>query len=273
MQRIAAVYRALGHFVFRYRDYLAPVALALIVACARSSDFVVHPRATRLLDVVGTGLLVAGLLIRIAVAGYGVVRRSGRDRRISASRLVTGGLYAHARNPLYVANVMILSGVAATYHSRTVLLVGLPLLVAAVVAMVAAEERFLAERFGAEYAAYRRRVRRYLPSVAGLGATLRRTPFDAKRSLRREYGPTFAVVATTLLLITRRRIALAGLAAASRDLTDVATVGAVCALAYACVRWLKKTKRLETAPDDDGRQLVPVAENAAGLGWQGDRPA
>lgn len=76
--------------------------------------------------------------------------------------LVTGGPFRLTRNPMYV-------GLAAVY-SGTALLVGtwwpltlLPLVLLAVDRLVIArEEPYLARAFGTEYAAYRRRVRRWL---------------------------------------------------------------------------------------------------------------
>jgi protein-S-isoprenylcysteine O-methyltransferase Ste14 len=248
MQRAAAALRAIGHVVFRWRDYLAPLAVVLVMASARSSDFVVDVGARRVLVGIGLVVLLAGQLIRIAVAGYGVVRRAGVDRRISASRLVTEGLYAHTRNPLYGANLLLLGGLAALYGSRPVLLIGMPVLALVLVAMVTAEEEFLARRFGGDYAAYRRRADRFIPRIRGLKTTLAPLPFDVRRAVRREYGTVFSVASTALALLARRRVALDGLAGARPALLQIAAAWGMCALAYALVRWVKKTKRLETLP-------------------------
>jgi protein-S-isoprenylcysteine O-methyltransferase Ste14 len=248
MGRAASALRAIGHLVFRFRDYLAPLAVLVVVASARASDFVVGDVERRVLGAVGIVLLLAGQLIRIAVAGYGVVRRAGVNKRISASRLVTDGLYAHTRNPLYVANVMILGGLAALYGSRPVLVVGMPVLALVIVAIVTAEEEFLAGRFGGDYAAYRRRADRFVPRVRGLRTTLASLPFDVRRAVRREYGTVFASASTALGLLARRRVALDGLSGARPFLFAIAAAWGICALAYATIRWMKKTKRLETPP-------------------------
>jgi protein-S-isoprenylcysteine O-methyltransferase Ste14 len=80
-------------------------------------------------------------------------------------RLVVGGLYRHVRNPMYVA-------VAATIVGQ-VLIFGQPVLLAYAAgfgAIVAAfvhgyEEPVLADRFGADYEAYRRAVPAWRPRL------------------------------------------------------------------------------------------------------------
>jgi protein-S-isoprenylcysteine O-methyltransferase Ste14 len=79
-----------------------------------------------------------------------------------ASALVTSGPYARSRNPMYVADAIILVGIAVWLGSIPGLL-----LVAAFVAwidrvQIPQEERALSEIFGDGYAAYRARVPRWL---------------------------------------------------------------------------------------------------------------
>lgn len=83
----------------------------------------------------------------------------------SPPRLVVSGFYRYVRNPIYVGFVIILAG--------QVLLFGSPglLVYAAVAWCVGAaaarwyEEPVLVRKFGAEYQAYRRAVRAWLPRV------------------------------------------------------------------------------------------------------------
>ncbi len=91
-----------------------------------------------------------------------LIDRGGRNRRIYAEDLVTDGLYAHSRNPMYVGMAMLLAGWAAW--------LGTPWAVVGIAAFVAwitrfqiiPEERALAQRFGADFATYQHRVRRWL---------------------------------------------------------------------------------------------------------------
>lgn len=79
-------------------------------------------------------------------------------------RLVTGGVYAWTRNPMYMGHVIYMIGVAVLFQSS---------LGAAIAAARAAwfhfrvlrDERGLAERFGTAYVTYRQRVKRWIPGV------------------------------------------------------------------------------------------------------------
>jgi len=79
-----------------------------------------------------------------------------------ASRLVTTGLYARSRNPMYVGLTLAYVGLALLTN-RGWPLVFLPLVLVALHGLVIRrEERYLSAAFPGEYAAYRQRVRRWL---------------------------------------------------------------------------------------------------------------
>lgn len=79
----------------------------------------------------------------------------------SASALVTGGVFRLTRNPMYLGMAIMLAG-WAIYLSNLAAFAGVPLFVAYINRFqIAPEERALAKRFGAQFDAYRARVRRW----------------------------------------------------------------------------------------------------------------
>jgi protein-S-isoprenylcysteine O-methyltransferase Ste14 len=112
----------------------------------------------------GYALIGAGAAVLVhAFAGF-VAEGVGTPAPVAPTRhLVVGGLYRYVRNPMYLA-------VGATIVGQTLVL-GRPglLLYAAVFAVAVVsfvrlyEEPTLADRFGAEYQAYRAAVRGWLP--------------------------------------------------------------------------------------------------------------
>ncbi len=75
--------------------------------------------------------------------------------------LVTTGLYARIRNPMYVALVLLLTGIGLLSGGAWLLLL-VPVLGAVLhLGVVRPEERYLAGRFGDAYRAYRSRAPRY----------------------------------------------------------------------------------------------------------------
>jgi protein-S-isoprenylcysteine O-methyltransferase Ste14 len=119
---------------------------------------ILHPPV----NLVGLPLLAVGAYLNLAADG--LLKRHGTTvKPAEESRaLVTTGVYARTRNPMYLGFVFLLLGVACLLGSTG------PLLVVAIFPMVMnlmyirAEESMLADRFGAEWAAYRARVRRWL---------------------------------------------------------------------------------------------------------------
>jgi protein-S-isoprenylcysteine O-methyltransferase Ste14 len=80
------------------------------------------------------------------------------------TRIVTEGPYGLTRNPMYLAHIVFMLGLAVTLRS----FVALAILVLRAIwfhRRVVADEARLAARFGAEYADYTRRVKRWLPGV------------------------------------------------------------------------------------------------------------
>lgn len=116
----------------------------------------------------GVFIVSGGLFLIGAVLGVLGVRHLGRNRTpypqpLAEARLVTTGVYAWVRHPLYASLIYAGLGWAGIWHST-------PALVIAVINVVffdakaRCEERWLRAKFP-EYAEYVRRVKRFLPRV------------------------------------------------------------------------------------------------------------
>ena len=102
------------------------------------------------------------------VAGFGVIcfrrARTTVDPRYpeKMSALVTSGIYRVTRNPMYLGMLLTLGG-WAFWLGHGLPFLFLPLFVAVLNRwQIAPEERALAQMFGARFAAYRARVRRWV---------------------------------------------------------------------------------------------------------------
>jgi protein-S-isoprenylcysteine O-methyltransferase Ste14 len=108
-------------------------------------------------------LLAAGL---VGLAGVRAFARAGTTVNPlvpeRASELVSGGIYRYTRNPMYLALLLALLAFGLWLGSWPALVL-LPAFVASMNRLqIGPEERALERLFGGEYAAYRRRVRRWL---------------------------------------------------------------------------------------------------------------
>jgi len=247
-----ALFPALGRFVFRFRDLLAPAVAGLALWLAEPLPFFGNEDVDRWSNLAGVLVALSGQAIRITVIGYAYIVRGGSKKQLAAPRLVCEGFYAHSRNPMYLGNFLLLAGLSLIYNSPLVYLVGLPLCIVALLSIVRAEEEFLHARFGAEYDAYCRSVNRFLPDVRGLRATLSQMRFDWRRVLRKEYGTTFAWVSAAFVFTAVEQITWHGVTASQSALLRLGVGWLTTALCYAVVRWLKKSGRLDSTASAPG---------------------
>jgi hypothetical protein len=122
--------------------------------------------------------------------------------------------------------------------------VGVPFVCLVYVAIVAAEEEFLAARFGAAYADYCRRVPRFVPRLAGLGATLAETQFEWRRLVRKEYGSAAAWMTWACALVLWKAYRHGGGTLPPRLVAGVAVAWGCVVLGWTTARILKKSGRL-----------------------------
>ena len=186
----------LGNFSFKYRGYLLPVAVILLIV--PSPRFASDPA---LAGIVGFAVAVLGQAVRVLTIGLAYIIRGGRNHHVYAEDLVTSGLYSHCRNPMYVGNFFLLLGLAIASNSWVFALVGVPLSLGMHKAIVAAEEHFLRTRFGAQFDDYCARVPRWVPRLSGLGHTVRGMHFDWRRVIAKEYRATFDWFSATALVV------------------------------------------------------------------------
>ena len=161
MRRTAA---AVGSLVF---FALAPGVVAGLVPWWLTGWRVRQPLpfwAVTPLRAVGAVLIAAGAVVLVQAFVRFVVEGVGTPAPVAPTqKLVVGGLYRYVRNPMYLAVIAVIVGQA--------LVLGQPVLLAyaAIVGTAMAafthgyEEPALADRFGAEYEAYRRGVPAWWP--------------------------------------------------------------------------------------------------------------
>lgn len=105
-------------------------------------------------------------LIGVSCTGLGVRRfRKAETNLVPFSEsiaLVTTGLYAYTRNPMYLGMVIALAGIALMFNERWPWLV-LPVFAAVIqLRFIRFEEQLMEQTFGDAYLDYKSRVRRWL---------------------------------------------------------------------------------------------------------------
>ena len=110
-------------------------------------------------EVFGIGFMIFGFIIWFSGAVLAKI-----DKNIKEDKLVTTGIYAYVRNPIYSGIWFFLTGLLIIYHSY--IMVGLPILFYILLrVLVKKEEKVLTERFGQEYLTYKKNTNAVFPTV------------------------------------------------------------------------------------------------------------
>lgn len=141
--------------------YLAAIAVAVLLHAFYPLPWFAPPMS----DI----LFAAGFLVLFAVAALfftaiSTMRRSKTtiDPNGTPEHLVTGGPFAVTRNPIYLADTLLLVGLAMIFGVTWFLPLALVAAFATQKVAIEKEEKVLAERFGKRYRDYARKVRRWI---------------------------------------------------------------------------------------------------------------
>jgi protein-S-isoprenylcysteine O-methyltransferase Ste14 len=193
----------IGNFFFKYRNWLFIILYLFL--------FIPSPPIFSLANfgehywlwpvIIGLIITFAGQAIRGLTIGLAYIIRGGRGGKVYAEELVTTGIFAHCRNPLYVGNILMLLGVGVLANSLIYLLVVMPVFLFIYQSIVLAEENFLRQKFGQVFDDYSGKVNRWLPSLRGLTQTFHGMKFNARRWILKEYNTQFVWLSGITLIL------------------------------------------------------------------------
>lgn len=142
-----------------------PVLYAGVLAAGLALEFLLLriptgvPGAVRYtlaaLCTVAGGVLVVGAISRFRRAG------TNPEPWRPSTAIVTDGVYAFTRNPMYLAMALFYVAIAIAADSAVALILLVPLLIAVHYGVILREERYLEAKFGDAYRLYKQRVRRW----------------------------------------------------------------------------------------------------------------
>ncbi len=139
--------------------YASVIAVALALHWLAPLDVLPRGWGWRL---IGVAVALAG--IAIGSAGFMAFRRAGTpvDPTKRAETLVTSGVYAFTRNPMYLGMTLTYLGLGLAFASEWLVILALLMPIALQKLAIEREERHLEARFGDAWRAYAARVRRWL---------------------------------------------------------------------------------------------------------------
>lgn len=112
----------------------------------------------------GLGLMLVVLALLIDVSAMQLMRKN--DTAImpnrGADKLLTKGIFAFSRNPIYVANIMLIIGIGLAFGTFWHLLLAPLAAFATRKLAIDREEKHLESRFGNAFRSYRKKVNRWV---------------------------------------------------------------------------------------------------------------
>ncbi len=183
-----------GSFLFRNRGVVtAPVAIALVATTSPLSIW----------TGLGLGMLLIGPLVRLWAISH--IGANARANSVVVDKLVYTGPYELTRNPLYIANIWMFTGLGvASGGAATGLAVGAAIFLHYSL-IVRYEEAFLEARLGEIYRSYRNRVPRWVGEAAPVHAAQPRGPMAERvNSAIRIERTTLAITAFVTILVLLR---------------------------------------------------------------------
>lgn len=192
----------LGNFLFKHRSF-TPVPFIVLV-------FVIFKPINMggqniIINVGGLLLSLLGEMIRVISVGYAYEGTSGRESYLRAENLNITGIYSIVRNPLYIGNFFMFTGLVAVFSNIYALLVFGVFLVLQYYFVILSEENFLIEAYGKDYEAYCTRVRRIIPTFKDYKKN--QNPFNLRKVIFKENDSVFnMLVMYVLVLLYKERV-------------------------------------------------------------------
>ena len=162
---------ATGHSLFKRRSFVLLTFLPFMAYALTRGEPIeafLGPIGGEAFEKLALAMVCGGLLIRIMMVGHALAGTSGRNTHAQvAQQLNTTGFYSVTRNPLYLGNCMMYLGLVLTTQSLWLGAVMALVLVIYYERIIAAEEAFLTNEFGAPYTDWAAQTPAFFPRPDG----------------------------------------------------------------------------------------------------------
>lgn len=189
---------AFGTYLFRSRNLVFPLFIAVLyMLSAPATDPFKSLGIALSKELVSLVLVGMGLLVRAMVIGYAYIKRGGINKQVYAETLVVEGMFCLCRNPLYLGNMLIYSGVFVMHGAPLVIGLGIGAFLGIYYAIILTEEQYLRNKFGNTYHDYCAKTPRWLPVLSRFSRATKGMRFTTRRVIAKDYS-TFATAVIAL---------------------------------------------------------------------------
>jgi len=188
----------IGNFFFKYRSYTPIPLAAVIIYNAQYANAYLVP---------GLLFIIFGESIRFWAVSYaGSITRT---TTVGAASLCTAGPFAHTRNPLYIGNMLIYSGIVLISGASNILSMFMLTWLFFIVQyflIINLEEQTLSRMFGVAYLDYTKNVPRLFPRLLRWKSDDNRQPMTLLKTLRSEKRTLQNIVIFLIIIYTRYQL-------------------------------------------------------------------
>jgi len=225
----------LGNILFKYRSFTPLPLIVLVFIIFRPVNL---EGKNMVINLVGFLVSAAGEFIRVIVVGYAHTGTSGRERYLKAEALNTAGIYSLVRNPLYIGNFLIFTGLVAVFANIWAEMVFAVFLILQYYFIILCEEDFLRKQYGKEYEDYCGRVRRVVPAIKNY----EKSPnlFDLRKVIFKESDSVFNMLVMYLVVLGYKERVFSG---SIGNLFLFIIPGVVFVVSYIIVKIVKKKRK------------------------------
>ena len=181
-----------GNFLFKYRSY-TPIPLAIYIL------YNSHPEIQNVL--IGFILIAIGESLRMWAVSYagGITRTTN----VGAPSLCTSGPYGYTRNPLYIGNMIIYSGVvfvAGSLNILYMLIITWAFFIVQYYLIINLEQKTLIDIFGKEYKNYINNVPIFFPRLTSWKNKDKYVPMKFSKTIKTEKRTLQNIVLLILII-------------------------------------------------------------------------
>lgn len=194
-----------GSFLFKYRSFTPIPLIALVVIIFKPVDL---NEKNIILNLGGLFISLLGETLRIIAVGFSFTGASGRETFLRADALNTTGIYAIVRNPLYIGNFFMFTGIVIVFSNVFAVLVFTLFLILQYYFIILSEEDFLKKKCGESYETYCSQVKRILPTFKNYKGN--QNPFSLKRVIFKENDSMFNMLMMFLLVLLYKQRVFSG---------------------------------------------------------------
>jgi protein-S-isoprenylcysteine O-methyltransferase Ste14 len=186
--------KKLSQLLFKYRSY-TPIPFVIVM--------LIFHNATLTSILVGLFVALIGEAFRFWGVSY-AGSETRRTKKVGGSFLVISGPFAHLRNPLYLGNILIYTGIGIMSMALFPYLqiIALVYFYFQYRVIILGEEEYLHKTYGKQFENFVKNVPRLIPRITPYKAEdVKQPPLDLKAGLRSERRTLQALTIVSLLII------------------------------------------------------------------------